>query len=246
MKRFILAAAIAAIAILPAYADDDGGASGCVVIIVGSCSNIDVANGAITTDELANGAVTEGKLETNLKNKINGKADSTYVDSENATQDAASAATDTAQDVEIAKKANKTYVDQKNQQQNVAIGLNYLWDYQQQGQISDLQGTAAEHGARLDAHDALLSQQAQAIGAHGKKLEEHERGLAIAMAMPDAWLSDKKRFGVFGAFGGFEGETALGVAAIGRINDTWTLNLKGGADTGFKNFGWQLGAGAQW
>jgi len=112
-------------------------------------------------------------------------------------------------------------------------------------QIGSLDTVTAEHGARLDAHDALLSSQAATLGAHGKKLAEHERGLAIAMAMPDAWLSDKKRFGIFGAVGGFGDETALGFAAVGRIDETWTLNAKGGTSTDFKGFGWQIGAGAQ-
>jgi hypothetical protein len=106
-------------------------------------------------------------------------------------------------------------------------------------QIAALQDLAGVHGARLDAHSALLSQ-------HTAQLDEQAKGLAIAMAMPDAWLSDKKRFGIFGAVGGFGDETALGFAAIGRIDETWSLNAKLGADTEFDQFGWQIGVGAQW
>jgi hypothetical protein len=95
------------------------------------------------------------------------------------------------------------------------------------------------HSSTLDAHSAMLSD-------HATRLDEHSKGLAIAMAMPDAWLSDKKRFGVFGSVGGFDDETALGFAAIGRIDETWSLNAKVGSDTEFKHFGWQVGAGAQW
>jgi hypothetical protein len=250
----------------PAHADDDGGASGCVVIVIGSCADIDVSNGAIGTDEIANGAVTEGKLEAGLKNKINGKADTTYVDGKNAAQDitiAGKANTgdvntkNAQQDAEIDKKANKTYVDHKNDiqdakqawknhQQDVAIGMNYLWDYHQQGQINALGGTVGDHEIRLDAHDALLSQHAATLSSHSKRLDEQEKGLAIAMAMPDAWLSDKDRFAIAGNIGGFNGETALGFAAIGRINQTWSLNSKLGADTEFKEFGWTLGARAGW
>lgn len=84
------------------------------------------------------------------------------------------------------------------------------------------------------------------LNAFGTRLDEHAKGLAISMAMPDVWLSDKKRFGIFGGVGGFEGETALGFGVIGRIDETFTLNAKGGADTDFDHFGWQVGVGAQW
>ncbi len=108
---------------------------------------------------------------------------------------------------------------------------------------SDSGGRLATDGgaifSRLDSQSALLSQ-------HSATLEEHEKGLAIAMAMPDAWLSDKKHFGIFGSVGGFGGETALGLAAIGRLNETWSVNGKLGSDMDFDQFGWQVGFGAQW
>jgi hypothetical protein len=107
------------------------------------------------------------------------------------------------------------------------------------GRLGSLEGGAS-------AHSALLSQHSATLAAHSDKLEDHAKGLAIAMAMPDAWLSDKKRFGIFGAVGGFDNETALGFAAIGRIDETWSLNAKFGGDTEFKQFGWQAGFGAQW
>ena len=106
-------------------------------------------------------------------------------------------------------------------------------------QLGSLESASASHEVRLNAHDALLSQ-------HSAQLEDHSKGLAIAMAMPDAWLSDKKRFGVFGAVGGFDDQTAVGFAAIGRIDETFSLNAKIGSDTEFKQFGWQVGVGAQW
>lgn len=96
-----------------------------------------------------------------------------------------------------------------------------------------------QHSSTLDAHSAMLS-------SHSARLDEHAKGLAIAMAMPDAWLSDKKRFGIFGAVGGFEDETAVGFAAIGRIDETFLVNAKLGSDTEFDQFGWQVGVGAQW
>lgn len=141
-------------------------------------------------------------------------------------------------------------IDTKQQkqidQQGKAIAYNYAWDWAQQKQINNhsqrigsLEDVTATHDGRLNAHDALLSD-------HSARLDEHAKGLAIAMAMPDAWLSDRKRFGIFGAVGGFEGETALGFAAIGRINETWSVNAKLGADTEFDRVGWQVGVGAQW
>jgi trimeric autotransporter adhesin len=108
---------------------------------------------------------------------------------------------------------------------------------------TDAEGRLATDGGStfraISANTALLSQ-------HTAKLEEHSKGLAIAMAMPDAWLSDKKRFGIFGAIGGFEGETAIGFAAIGRLDETFSVNAKLGADTDFDHIGWQVGVGAQW
>ena len=64
--------------------------------------------------------------------------------------------------------------------------------------------------------------------------------------MPDAWLSDSKSFGVFGSVGGTGNETAVGIDAIGRIDETWSLNAKLGTDVEFEQFGWQAGFGAQW
>lgn len=96
-----------------------------------------------------------------------------------------------------------------------------------------------QFGSTLDTHSAMLS-------AHSKKLEEHGKGLAIAMAMPDAWLSDKERFAVAGSLGYYDEETALGFAAIGRIDQTWSLNAKVGTDTEFKQFGASVGVRAGW
>lgn len=105
--------------------------------------------------------------------------------------------------------------------------------------LGGLESGVSANAAAITANTALLSE-------HSARLDEQAKGLAIAMAMPDAWLSDKKRFGVFGAVGGFGDETALGFAAIGRIDETWSLNAKVGSDTSFDEFGWQVGVGAQW
>jgi hypothetical protein len=97
---------------------------------------------------------------------------------------------------------------------------------------------ASATDGRLATHDMLLK-------SYGDKLKDHAKGLAIAAAMPDAWLSDSKNFGVFASFGGFDGETALGVAAIGRLSRSFSINAKIGTDTGFEHVGYQVGAGWQ-
>jgi hypothetical protein len=104
-------------------------------------------------------------------------------------------------------------------------------------QIVALQNLTASHTASINAHSALLSD-------HSARLNEHEKGLAIAMAMPDAWLSDKERFAIAGNLGGFGDETAVGFAAIIRVDEHWSLNSKLGSDTQFEQFGWTVGARA--
>jgi hypothetical protein len=96
-----------------------------------------------------------------------------------------------------------------------------------------------EYGSRLDSHSAMLS-------AHSKKLEEHSKGIAIAMSLPDAWLESNKRFAIAGSLGGFDDQTAIGAAAIFRLDETWTVNGKLGSDTDFEQFGWTVGARASW
>ncbi len=100
-------------------------------------------------------------------------------------------------------------------------------------------GTTYNVGNTLDAHSALLSQ-------HSATLEEHARGIAIAMALPDAWIESNKRFAIAGSVGGFGDETAIGAAAILRLDDVWSVNGKFGSDTSFEEFGWQVGARASW
>lgn len=84
------------------------------------------------------------------------------------------------------------------------------------------------------------------LNAYEGKLEQHAKGIAIAMSLPDAWIESNKRFAIAGSVGGFDGETALGAAAILRLDDVWSVNGKLGSDTSFEEFGWQLGARASW
>lgn len=105
--------------------------------------------------------------------------------------------------------------------------------------LGSLEGVTGSHGSQLNAHSALLSQ-------HSARLDEHAKGLAIAMAMPDTWLGEKDRFAIAGNLGGFSDETAIGFAAIARIDQTWSLNAGVGSDTEFEEFGWKIGARAGW
>jgi len=134
---------------------------------------------------------------------------------------------------------NMHSIVQKNASQDSDIATNSIAINANAADIGSLEDLTADHSAQLATHASTLS-------AHDDKLDDHAKGLAISMAMPDAWLSASKNFGVFGSFGGFADETAVGFAAIGRIDQTFSLNAKLGADTSFDQFGWQVGAGAQW
>lgn len=104
-------------------------------------------------------------------------------------------------------------------------------------QIAALESLTATQGAAINAHSALLSQ-------HSKRLDSVEKGVAISMSLPDAWLGEKERFAIMGNIGGFGGETAIGLGAVARIDQNWSVNAKFGADTEFEEFGWSLGARA--
>lgn len=110
--------------------------------------------------------------------------------------------------------------------------------------IGSLETDNVNQWTAINAHSALLSEHSATLANHGKRLDKHEKGLAIAMSMPDAWLSDKERFAIAGNIGGFGDEIALGIAAIGRIDGTWSLNAKAGTDSEAKEFGWSVGARA--
>lgn len=90
-----------------------------------------------------------------------------------------------------------------------------------------------------DAHLATVDRRLDNIDA---MLGKHARGLAIAMALPDAWLSDHEKFALAFNVGGFDSETAFGAAAIFRINHNWSGNMKIGTDSGFNEIGWTVGA----
>jgi len=107
----------------------------------------------------------------------------------------------------------------------------------QNGRLEDLEYTSNFHTSRLNSIDRSLAD-------HTRRLDEQAKGLAIAMAMPDTWLSDKDNFAIAGNFGGFGDEMAFGFAMIGRLDQNWSLNAKVGSDVDFEQFGWSIGARA--
>lgn len=119
------------------------------------------------------------------------------------------------------------------------MNANTVWNAKQEERIDDLEDTVGGHTQAINAHSALLS-------GHTAKLDEHGKGIAIAMALPDAWIESNKRFAIAGNIGGFGDETAIGAAVILRLDDVWSINGKLGADTGFEEFGWTAGARASW
>jgi hypothetical protein len=147
------------------------------------------------------------------------------------------------------------------------VAANKAKNTEQDGRLDDVEDVnkaqdlvLVNHGSRISTNEGAIGnlqldneKQWNAIHANTDTLANHsahlnklDKGLAVAMSLPDAWLSDSKKFGIFGSIGGYNGETALGFAAIGRLDDTWTLNAKVGTDTSFDQVGWQVGAGAQW
>ncbi len=218
--------------------------------------------------DIADGSVGKAELTGALQTEIDGKANTTDVDAANAAQDAVTAtkastadvdAANAAQDADIATKASKTYVDAQDAKkvdktrldnfgpsnaapagsvERWAGGVNSTLTTHNQ-QIAALESTTADHERAISAHSALLSQ-------HTAELDRHAKGIAIAMALPDAWIESNKRFAVAGSVGGFDSETAIGAAAILRLDDIWSVNGKLGADTDFSEMGWQVGARASW
>ena len=112
--------------------------------------------------------------------------------------------------------------------------------------LGSLETVNVDQGSAINAHSALLSEHSATLADHGKRLDSVEKGLAIATAMPDTWLSDKQSFAIAAGVGGFGDEVALGFAAIGRIDETWSVNAGFGGDTEFKEFGWKAGVRAGW
>lgn len=228
----------------------------------------DCASAAVVTSQGGDISTLQGTATTHegwLTTLQTDKADKSYVDNENAAQDSANTTKNDEQDAAIATEkgrndtqdttladhetritANKARLDTFTPDSGGADGSIEKWAGGVNKSISDIENVNTEQWKAIHDNSSLLKEHSATLSQHTQKLEEHEKGLAIAMAMPDVWLSDSKSFGVFGSVGGFGDETALGFAAIGRVDKTWSLNAKFGGDTEFKQFGWSAGAGAQW
>jgi chromosome segregation ATPase len=116
----------------------------------------------------------------------------------------------------------------------------------QDNRLGSLETVTAGHEVRLDAHDALLSQHASTLASHGNRLDKLEKGVAMSMAMPDLYLTEKERFSIAGNIGGFNDEIGFAAGAAMRLDQTWSLNAGVATDSEFKEFGWKAGARAGW
>ncbi len=107
-------------------------------------------------------------------------------------------------------------------------------------------GSLETWATNTDTHLAAIDQtnfaQDNRLTGLERTSEKHARGIAIAMAMPDTWLSDREKFAFAFNVGGFDDQTAFGAAAIVRFDSHWSGNMKVGADSGFKDLGWTVGA----
>ena len=229
-------------------------------------------SGLLTHDETdCASAATVATQGTQISALQSGKADKSYVDSQNATQNAfiiGNYVIDGFQQNQLDEHEDRLDAHKK------AIIHNYKWDAKQQKEINrlewsdgkqwkaigglkhenkkqwnaihDLEEWNEDQDIRLDAQQAILSQHSKEIGQINGRLDKHEKGLAIAIAMPDAYLQQNEKFAIAGNLGFFDDETALAFAAIGRINQTWSVNAGIGSDTGFKEVGGKVGLRAGW
>ncbi len=234
----------------PAYAQD--GTTVCNGASIGWGSsvecNINVSNGSITSEEIKDGTITGRDVKNgsltgdDIRNgSIKGEDIKDGTITGRDVRDGSLTGRDikngsiTGDDIKDGSVKKRDLSWHVRNQIDEATETNEIQD----GRLDTLDGRIGDAQQAISAHSALLSQ-------HSKRLDEQEKGIAIALSMPDAWLSDKDRFAIAGNIGGFNGETALGFAGIGRINQTWSLNSKIGTDVEFKQFGWSVGARAGW
>jgi len=84
------------------------------------------------------------------------------------------------------------------------------------------------------------------VGGFQNQIDELGDGVAMALALGGTFLPAGKRFAITTNLGTFEGSSALGVSAVGQINDNFFLN--GGAGFGFSknSFGGRAGVTLAW
>jgi hypothetical protein len=254
-SRIALFAAVACLAVSPAKAACNVTQSGLLSHDESDCAS----------------AATVASQGNQISALQSGKADKSYVDNGNAVQNAfiiGNYVLDGFQQDQLDEHEDRLDAHKK------AIVHNYQWDAKQQKQITrlersdgkqwkaigglkhenkqqwyaihDLKEWNEDQDIRLDAHQAILSQHSKEIGQINGRLDKHEKGLAIAMAMPDAYLQQNENFAIAGNLGFFDDQTALAFAAIGRINQTWSVNAGIGSDTGFEEVGGRVGVRAGW
>jgi len=213
---------------------------------VGTLQGISVTHGA----DIA--ALQTGKADVTYVDSQNGaqdivigqKADKTYVDDEND-----------AQDTVIATKADKSYVDDENDAQDAVIATKV--DKTRLDNFNGTGGSLENWATGVDntnaAQTALLSQHSGQIAAlEGnvsklfKKNDQAFEGVAMALAMESPQVDPGKRFGISLNWGNFEGENAIAGAAKLRFDDTWAGTAGVGYGLNQNTLGVRAGVQAQW
>lgn len=113
--------------------------------------------------------------------------------------------------------------------------------------------TLASHGEDIRDLGRENADQWRAISSHEKTLDAYgvqigqlREGVAMAMAMPDTWLSDLESFAVAGNVATYDGATALGFAFVGRLTTHSTMNIKAAGTSDLKQFGLSAGYRYGW
>jgi uncharacterized protein YigE (DUF2233 family) len=109
---------------------------------------------------------------------------------------------------------------------------------------------ASDHGALFSDINILNSQIArinQNLDQLNNDVKRLDGGVAMAMALGGVYLPEHQRFAIHTNVGFFNGSQAIGVQAIGRINQTFTANGGVAYDlNGRAGVGGRVGISAGW
>jgi len=136
----------------------------------------------------------------------------------------------------VTKAAPKSNQDSA---QNARLDLHQSQIDRNTVDIGDMKEDLRDQQSAINAHSALLSE-------HSAKLGQLSEGIAMAMSLPDTWLSDLERYAIAGNVATYDGHTALGAAFIARLNSNVSINLKGSVTSDFNQFGASVGARYGW
>lgn len=144
-------------------------------------------------------------------------------------------------------------LENENDRQQRQINTNNAVNWHQKRRLDDHDdaiGSLEDHNlvqdAAINANSSALMEHSKTLASHSRRLDDQEKGIAISIAMPDAYLNPLEKFAVAAGFGGYEGETAFGAIGAVRIDQTFSLYAGGGMSTDGDQFGWKAGARAGW